>query len=92
MKYVFFFSVFVSLFFRVRTSTPYITQIPTRVVMVDHMGSAKENQMDSIMNGKGGDLFVWEEGVHGKSISSLHKNRDDAHKINTQYNMVWFPL
>ena len=38
--------------------------------MVDHMGSAKENQMDSIMNGKGGDLFVWEEGVHGKSISS----------------------
>ena len=57
-----------SLFSRANVDT-YITQIPTRVVMVDHMGSAKENQMDSIMNGKGGDLFVWEEGVHGKSIS-----------------------
>ena len=58
-----------SFFARANVDT-YITQIPTRVVMVDHMGSAKENQMDSIMNGKGGDLFVWEEGVHGKSISS----------------------
>ena len=38
--------------------------------MVDHMGSASENQMEStILNGKGGDVFVWEEGVHGTSKS-----------------------
>ena len=47
-------------------------QIPTRVVMVDHMGSATENKMEpTILNRKGGDVFVWEEGVHGTSSKSL---------------------
>ena len=40
--------------------------------MVDHMGSATENKMEpTILNGKGGDVFVWEEGVHGTSSKSL---------------------
>ena len=56
--------------FRYHVKRKRIRQIPTRVVMVDHMGSATENQMEStILNGKGGDVFVWEEGVHGTSKS-----------------------
>ena len=56
--------------FRYHVKRKRIRQIPTRVVMVDHMGSASENQMEStILNGKGGDVFVWEEGVHGTSKS-----------------------
>ena len=44
--------------------------------MVDHLGSASENQMEStILNGKGGDVFVWEEGVHGTSKSLFVKKR-----------------
>ena len=68
--------------FRYHVKRKRIRQIPTRVVMVDHMGSATENQMEStILNGKGGDMFVWEEGVHGtsKSLSLFTKKRSRRH-------------
>lgn len=68
MRYV---HVYFILLFSINIST-FSSQIPTRVVMVDHMGSATENKMEpTILNGKGGDVFVWEEGVHGTSSKSL---------------------
>ena len=53
--------------------------------MVDHMGSATENKMEpTILNGKGGDVFVWEEGVHGTSSKSLLNWKKNDRDDNTQ--------
>ncbi len=38
--------------------------------MIDHMGS--QMNQNSLLNGKGGDIFVWEEGVHDRKQEEFH--------------------